>query len=203
MTDFICGSLEWWLSGKEIKMRLDHIAYRVADRQKTAQFFIDSFGYKIQQEFQIDFADGSKADCIALEPPEKKGNHPWRKIIDVGLDAAAVIQKQEYHLAPEIFVSEGTPGSIVADWVAARNGVGGIHHLAYQVDSVQKTMDEWREKGYAEFTTQNPLSCPEDNLVQVFTKPSVLLGVIIEFIERGEHGFCKENVKQLMESSHE
>jgi len=69
------------------------------------------------------------------------------------------------------------------------------------VKSVQKTMDEWLEKGYAEFSTEKPLSCP--GLIQVFTKPSVLTGVIYEFIERGEHGFCKDNVKNLMESSRE
>ena len=28
-------------------MRLDHIAYRVADKEKTAQFFIDFMGYKL------------------------------------------------------------------------------------------------------------------------------------------------------------
>ena len=32
-------------------------------------------------------------------------------------------------------------------------------------------------------------------------KPSELTGVIFEFIERGAYGFCKENVKALMEST--
>lgn len=105
----------------------------------------------------------------------------------------------ELHVAPEIFVSEGTPESIVGKWVAARNGVGGIHHLAYQVDSVADKMQEWKEKGYAEFTTDSPLTCP--GLTQVFTKPSALTGVIYEFIERGQHGFCKDNVKNLMLST--
>ena len=43
-------------------MRLDHIAYRVKDRYKTARFFKDAFGYTIGTEFQIEFDDGSKAD---------------------------------------------------------------------------------------------------------------------------------------------
>lgn len=60
-------------------------------------------------------------------------------------------------------------------------------------------MQEWKEKGYAEFTTDKPLTCP--GLTQCFTKPSELTGVIFEFIERGEHGFCKKNVKSLMEST--
>ena len=34
-------------------MRLDHIAYRVKDRHKTATFIKEAFGYKIGTEFQI------------------------------------------------------------------------------------------------------------------------------------------------------
>ena len=62
-------------------MRLDHVAYRTADRKKTAQFFIDAFGYRLQQEFTIDFGEGDTCQCIALEPPEKlddmKLEIPW------------------------------------------------------------------------------------------------------------------------------
>jgi 4-hydroxyphenylpyruvate dioxygenase-like putative hemolysin len=105
----------------------------------------------------------------------------------------------EYHMSPEIFVSDGTPDSIVGQWVAARGGIGGVHHMAYQVESVEKTMEEWRMKGYAEFTSEKPLTCP--GLTQVFSLPSILTGVIYEFIERGAQGFCKENVKSLMEST--
>ena len=82
----------------------------------------------------------------------------------------------EFHLPPEIFVSDGTPDSIVGKWVDRRDGVGGIHHLAYQVESVEKTMKECNEKGYAEFASEAPLTCP--GLIQVFTKPSELTGVI-------------------------
>lgn len=184
-------------------MRLDHIAYRVADRHKTVDFFIRAFGYKIQTEFDLKFDDGTTVKCFALEPPEKPLDStktlpsgdldaptPWSIYAHTGV---------EYHLAPEIFVSDGDPDSIVGQWVAKRDGVGGIHHLAYQVPSVQAQMDLWREKGYAEFTTENPLTCP--GLTQVFTKPSSLTGVIYEFIERGAHGFCKDNVQALMEST--
>jgi catechol 2,3-dioxygenase-like lactoylglutathione lyase family enzyme len=178
-------------------MRLDHIAYRTADRKKTAQFFIDAFGYRVQTEFDIKFDDGSTAKCIALEPPEKAGakQDGWlcKSFVD-GIPDPTV-----FHMAPEIFVSDGDPESIVGRWVAARGGVGGIHHMAYQVESVEKKMAEWKEKGYAEFTSDKPMTCP--GLTQVFTKPSALTGVIYEFIERGEHGFCRENVRNLMEST--
>src|SRR5215210_1584143 len=104
-------------------MRLDHIAYRVADRQKTAEFFISAFGYHLQTEFEICFDDGSKAECLALEPPEKPfAGAPW-----TALAPAFEGTEVEYHLAPEIFVSDGDANSIVRKWVAARDGVGGIH----------------------------------------------------------------------------
>lgn len=176
-------------------MRLDHIAYRVADRHKTANFFIKCFGYTLAEDlpdgFEITFEDNTKAQCLVLVPPEQINiPAPW-----VHLD----VNKNEYHLPPEIFVSNGSKGSIVEQWVNKRDGVGGIHHLAYQVESVQQKMMEWKEKGYAEFTTENPLTCP--GLVQVFTKPSELTGIIYEFIEREKEGFCKENVKDLMNST--
>lgn len=199
-------------------MRLDHIAYRVKDRTKTSKFFIDAFGYRIQTEFSLEFNDGSTTECMALEPPEKIPNamlpwtyQAWFPMDDAKIPVAVkqsagwtagskvVEHMQDYHLAPEIFVSDGPPGSIVGDWVDVRGAVGGIHHMAYQVKSVAATMQEWRDKGYAEFASDQPLTCP--GLTQVFTKPSELTGVIYEFIERGEHGFCAENVKELMLST--
>ncbi len=182
-------------------MRLDHIAYRTLDRKKTAQFFIDALGYKIQQEFTIEFDDGTNAQCIALEPPEKQKGMAWTHkhyYTNETWHPNRKAKSQTYHCAPEIFVSDGEPGSIVYNWVQERKGIGGIHHMAYQVESVENTMKEWEEKGYAEFSSE-PMKCP--GLTQVFTKPSTLTGVIYEFIERGEHGFCASNVKNLMEST--
>jgi 4-hydroxyphenylpyruvate dioxygenase-like putative hemolysin len=182
-------------------MRLDHIAYRVKDRKKTAAFFVEAFSYKIQTEFTIDFGEGDIAQCIVLEPPErlKYPNLPWTH----GYDIPHVDSKQwdivTYHAPPEIFISDGSPNSIVGKWVEARNGVGGVHHMAYNVKSVEATMKEWLEKGYAEFTSDKPMECP--GLKQCFTKPSELTGVIFEFIERQEFGFCQQNVKALMEST--
>jgi catechol 2,3-dioxygenase-like lactoylglutathione lyase family enzyme len=176
-------------------MRIDHIAYRVKDRHKTAKFFIDTLGYKIPESlpdgFEIAFEDGSKAKCYALEPPEKI--EAKKKFVNVPW------VMEQYHMPPELFISDGTKGSIVDNWVQSRNNVGGIHHIAYQVESVENTMQEWRDKGYAEFTTEKPLTCP--GLVQAFTKPSELTGIIYEFIEREGHGFCETNVKDLMKST--
>jgi len=179
-------------------MRLDHIAYRVVDKKKATEFFIQCLGYRIAEKlpdgFKIEFEDGSNAQCNVLLPPEElKMDSPWSTIaIHKGMN-------QKYHKPPEIFVSQGSSGSIVAEWVKKRGNIGGIHHLAYQVDSVEKVMKEWTEKGYAEFTTPNPLKCP--GLTQCFTKPSQLTGIIYEFIERETVGFCQDNVKNLMNST--
>ena len=182
-------------------MRLDHIAYRVKDRCKTASFFEKAFGYTVGTEFFIDFDDGTKADCMALLPPEAR--HP-----DTSLWTYFALQagpyepiKSEYHAPPEIFVSDGGLGSIVGDWVAERGSIGGIHHMAYQVEDVGAVMEEWKEKGYAEFYTEEPITCKDPDLTQVFTKPSELTGVIYELINREGAGFCKDSVKNLMEST--
>jgi len=174
-------------------MRIDHLAFRVKDRNATVKFLCEALGYKVQQEFPIYFDDEHKdmAMCTALEPPEKlDAPVPWTTLLPGA-------QKQEYHMPPEIFVSEGTPDSIVGQWVKQHGP--GIHHIALQVESVEKTMRDWQTKGWAEFTSEAPLHC--EGLTQVFTKPSALTGVIFEFIERGKFGFCKENVKALMEST--
>lgn len=178
-------------------MRLDHVAYRVRNRWETAAFFINLLCYRIQQEMQISFDDGTKADSIALEPPEKKPNndprgYPW---IDRGFSTW-------YHMAPEIFISDGPPGSIVGDWVACHNGGdGGIHHVAYQVEDVEAEMRCWQSLGI-QFSTSEPIRCPEDDLVQVFTRPlSQLGGIVVELIKRGGKGFCADSVKRLMEAS--
>ncbi len=185
-------------------MRLDHIAYRVKNRLETAQFFIDAFGYRKQTEFSIDFEDGNAPVlCIALEPPEKLDlkDLPWIAHNVNYREEGGMTREflQEYHLPPEIFISDGPPESIVGKWVARRDGVGGIHHLAYQVKSVDATRKWWQEKGWSQFTSDKPFSC--DGLTQVFSKPHSLTGVIYEFIERQEFGFCVGNVKNLMQST--
>ena len=189
-------------------MRLDHIAYRVKNRYDTAQFLRLTLGYKIGTEFQIEFDDGSKADCLALVPPERRphltenwintATHCYENI-EEWTDEGGCEEDITMHAPPEIFVSDGPPGSIVGDWVADRNGVGGVHHIAYQVSDVAGTMKKWKDAGYAEFLSDKPLTCP--GLEQVFTKPSELTGVIYELISREGDGFCEDNVKNLMLST--
>jgi catechol 2,3-dioxygenase-like lactoylglutathione lyase family enzyme len=169
-------------------MRLDHVAYRVKNRQQAVAFFCEAFGYRVQTEFEITLEDGSVALCTALEPSEKPEGYQGPSMVD------------GFHLAPEIFVSDGPEGSLIDNWVNSwGRGTGGIHHLAYEVDDVAATMATWQAKGWL-FTTTQPLAC--DDLVQVFTQPNPITGVIYEFIERrGRHGFCKDNVASLMQST--
>lgn len=189
-------------------MRLDHIAYRVArgKRDEAAKFFIDAFGYKQQgNPFEIYFDDEhkEKAMCVALEPPEKTVVWSWddvkEKLNIFDILWAHKFYGIEYHMSPEVFISEGSPGSIVDEWVKSRGGVGGIHHLAYQTNDVAAEMKRFQDNGWLEFSSEVPLTCP--GITQVFSKPNVL-GVVIEFINRtGDVGFCKENVKNLMLAS--
>ena len=162
------------------------------DRHKAAKFYQDALGYKIATEFLIDFGgeDGT-AECLVLIPPERKTEEkkPWICNVD----------EQEYHIAPEIFISDGSENSIVGKWVKARGGIGGLHHFAYAVESVENTMKEWIDCGYAEFSSDAPFHC--EGLTQCFTKPSELTGVIIELIQREEQGFCQKNVLNLMKST--
>ncbi len=151
-------------------MKLDHIAYRVKNRVAAVAQHIE-LGYTEETVFKVSFDDGSEALCSVLT---QEGN-------------------------PEVFVSEGTLESIVDRWVDERGGIGAVHHMAYQVEDVQQTMDELRGRG-VKFLSEKPLKCP--GLVQVFTKPDPFTGIIYEYIERkGKNGFCQDNVKDLMMST--
>lgn len=174
-------------------MRLDHVAYRVKSRDEAVEFFKEAFGYRVQAEFRISLEDGSEALCMALEPPEKYPGERFKCIPDLA--------NSEYHIPPEIFVSEGPAGGLIRQWVEkwCPGRAGGIHHLAYEVDDVKATMREWAERGFV-FTTDDALEC--DDLTQCFTRPNPFTGVIYEFIERkGSHGFCQANVARLMGST--
>lgn len=177
-------------------MRLDHLALRVINRFKAAEFFTrEPFNYKIQTEFEI---PELCTKCLALTPPEKLDANVrfFQPYISGGVDPKVA----SYHLAPEIFISSSDdPQSPVGQWVAARNG-GGVHHLAYNVKDVAIKMAELRSLGW-QFTTDNPIQ--DDDLIQCFTKPvEVIGGVIIELINRPTtRGFSLKNVKDLMTST--
>lgn len=176
-------------------MRLDHIAYRVENRDATVHYLKTVLDYKCAEEFEITFSDKSKAMCVALTPPEK--SHSSQKF---SIDFPAVGPTvTSYHLAPEIFVSQGSKGSIVDKWV--RETGGGIHHIAYSIHNIDNKVKDFKSLGI-KFLSDEIIDCPEDDLRQIFTEPQPLLGgIILELIERGDKGFCKGSVKNLMEST--
>ena len=77
-----------------------------------------------------------------------------------------------YHLAPKILISYGEKR--VEKWLKERNNIGGIKSLTYQVESVEKTVEEWKNKGYAEFS--------EEGSDFAITKPSEITGVVYQFV---------------------
>lgn len=182
--------------------RIDHLAFRTLEREKAVKFFCDTLGYREVTQFQIDFTESKKdiAICSVLEPADRPNTKlllPW--IYTANLNN---LINQNYVLSPEIFVSEGTPGSIVNTW-ARKHGGAGLHHIALQVQeesSVKEEMKKWIDKGWCEgFTSEEPFIC--DEMSQIFTKPSSVLGVIFELIKRKEVGFCRSSVLNLMEST--
>lgn len=154
-------------------MKLDHIAIRTTDRQAVVDQYVTLFGYSVVETFPVDFGDGDPATCTHLRPNALEHN-------------------------PEIFISEG--GKVVDDWVY-RFG-NGIHHIAFAVDSVEDTMKEWKSQGIS-FSSEAPMVCPEDGLIQIFTKRDVSSGLVYELIQRqeGASNFCRESVKNLMLAS--
>lgn len=151
---------------------LDHFAYRVKDKEEAAEFLSVFLGYTIVKTFEITLEDGSMVNSIALKCEGE----------------------------PDIFVSSGPPGSVIANWVDSHGG-GGIHHMAYAVKSVKDSMKFWREEYGMDFTTKEPIV--GEYLTQAFTKPILSTGIIYELIEREEGvlGFEPANVKKLMEST--
>lgn len=180
-------------------MRLDHLAYRVANREQATKFLCKAFDYRIKEEFEILFDNGETAMCYALEP---KYLRSCKSTLIDSRTFSEVKLNYVYHSPPEIFVSEGSPDSIVGKWVADRNGIGGLHHIALEVEDVEATMNKWRKEGLAEFTTDRPI-CGPDGLTQCFTTPHFLTCMVYEFINRGvgSRGFNRDSVKKLMEST--
>ena len=181
-----------------MSIRLDHIAYRTVDRKKTVDLLCKLYNYQVQDEFVLDFDDGTQAKCSALEP---KDNY-LKTIIHHQVTLNFYDQEiNEYYKPPEFFVSEGKPGSIVYEWLKAKGIQSGIHHIALEVASVKDTMKWWLEKGFCGFSTEEPIYCPESGLMQIFTKEVPELGHVIEFISRTDKGFCSSSVKKLIEMS--
>lgn len=156
-------------------MKLDHIALRTKNRQAVVDQYTSLLGYFVVKTFKVPFDNNRENDatCTVLRP----------NVLDSG---------------PEVFISEG--GRVVNEWIEMFGQ--GVHHLAYLVDSVKDTMEEWAAQGI-KFSSEAPMVCPEDGLVQIFTVRNAHTGLVYELIERpnGAANFCESSVKNLMLSS--
>lgn len=166
-------------------MRLDHIAYRVLEKNSARKFFEDQLGYYLLNEFE----PMPGVSCFALGPAAQKrymNNRTLHPPFSLGF----------HDLPCEIFISEGEPGTVVREWV--ENTGGGVHHMAYNVEDVQETIDAWVG---VDFLT--PKAIEDKGITQAFTKPITEIGgVIIELISRKPGvNFSSKNVKKLMQST--
>lgn len=60
-------------------------------------------------------------------------------------------------------------------------GKGGIHHICYEVDDVEKVCAEFREKGYELLEDVCPVS---DRTMKInFVRPRSSCGILVEFME--------------------
>ena len=144
-------------------MRLDHLAFRVFDRENFAST-LSWLGYHRVQEFAL---FGGDVRSYALQGP-----------------------------GPEIFVSEGSYGTIVGKWVLEHGD--GLHHIAFEVANVV-TAAEDLPFNFGEIVT---CGCPKP-LTQVFSQRTEF-GFIVELLTKNGHpGFCPGNVERLMEASRE
>lgn len=96
---------------------LDHIAFRTQDKFKTANFFVQNFGYIIATSFDLDFEDDGKVECLVLK---KEG-------------------------LPEIFISDGNENTPVGQWVNEKGE--GIHHLAFKTNSIDEDVENMKKNG--------------------------------------------------------
>ena len=153
-------------------MRLDHLAYRVRDKEEATDFLSMFLNYSIAKEFNIELEDGSVISSIAMKCEGE----------------------------PDIFVSSGPPGSVIDDWVTSHGG-GGIHHIAYAVKSVKKAMDFWRKEHGLDFTTDEPIvgQYLTQAFTKPIISTGIIYE-LIERAE-GMLGFEPENVKKLMKST--
>ncbi|HEY3411594.1 MAG TPA: VOC family protein [Armatimonadota bacterium] len=96
---------------------IDHIAFRVDDLEKALAFYTGVIGLEVADRFEIDFEDGTHANCAALN--------------------AGSIQ---------IFISEGVgDGGVVKEWVRLHGNA--LHHVAYAVPDIHAAVKDLKAKG--------------------------------------------------------
>lgn len=154
-----------------MKAKIDHIAFRVADLEKALQFYVEVMGCEIADRFFVDFDDGTKARCAALN--------------------AGPIQ---------IFVSEGVgDGGVVKEWVKKHGN--NIHHIAYAVDDLAGAVEEARQKGVEFLSEKQIENDDLIQIFSRPNEETGVIHELIQRKHPDAKGFATENVKKLMDST--
>ncbi len=154
-----------------MKAFIDHVAFRVADLEKAIQFYTEVMGCELADRFFVDFEDGTKARCAALN--------------------AGPIQ---------IFVSEGVgDGGVVKEWVKKHGN--NIHHIAYAVDDLPAAVEDARKKGVAFLSEKQIENDDLIQIFTRPHADTGVIHELIQRKHPDAKGFATENVKKLMDST--
>lgn len=154
-----------------MKAKIDHIAFRVADLEKAISFYTEVMGCEIADRFFVDFEDGTKARCAALN--------------------AGSIQ---------IFVSEGVgDGGVVKEWVKKHGN--NIHHIAYAVDDLAAAVADAKERGVEFLSEKQIENDDLIQIFTRPHEETGVIHELIQRKHAGAKGFATENVKKLMDST--
>ena len=154
-----------------MKAHIDHIAFRVESVDAAVKFYTEIMGCEVADWFFVDFEDGTKARCCALN--------------------AGSIQ---------IFISEGIgEGGVVKEWVK-KNG-NTIHHIAYAVDDLAGAVQDARKKGIEFLSEKQIENDDLIQIFSRPIKETGVIHELIQRKHPEAKGFATENVKKLMDST--
>jgi methylmalonyl-CoA epimerase len=154
-----------------LKARIDHIAFRVADLEKAIHFYVDVMGCTIADRFYIDFEDGTRARCVAMD--------------------AGTIQ---------IFLSEGEgEGGVVTEWVKQHGNA--LHHVAYAVDDLPAAVEAAKQHGIEFLSDKQIENDDLIQIFSKPVPETGVIHELIQRKHPGAKGFATDNVRKLMEST--
>jgi methylmalonyl-CoA/ethylmalonyl-CoA epimerase len=154
-----------------VKANIDHIAFRVESVDAAVKFYTEVMGCEVADWFMVDFEDGTKARCCALN--------------------AGSIQ---------IFISEGIgEGGVVKEWVK-KNG-NAIHHIAYAVDDLAGAVEDARETGVEFLSDKQIENDDLIQIFSRPVAETGVIHELIQRKHPDAKGFATENVKKLMDST--
>lgn len=154
-----------------MQAKVDHIAFRVESVDAAVKFYTEVMGCEVADWFSVDFDDGTKARCCALN--------------------AGSIQ---------IFISEGIgEGGVVKEWVKKHGNA--LHHVAYAVDDLRGAVADARSKGVEFLSENEIENGDLIQIFTRPDKDTGVIHEIIQRKHEGAKGFATENVKKLMDST--